>query len=155
MRREYLALVHGDMISGCQVDEPIGRHPHNRRIMSVRRDGKSAVTRIRVLKRYGPVTLVRCKLESGRTHQIRVHAGYIGYPIVGDPVYGGARRIPAGVSEGLRDRVKRFGRQALHAGFLALTHPASGKQMVFDVDPPEDFVDLRDALDKEFDDGRD
>lgn len=150
MRRRYLALLHGDLISGCEVDEPIGRHLYNRRLMAVRSDGKSAVTRFRVIRRFGPVTLVRCTLESGRTHQIRVHASHLGYPIVGDPVYGGAGRVPAGVSDALRERLRGFGRQALHAGSLTLKHPGTGETMEFEADPPEDFAALCEALTREF-----
>jgi 23S rRNA pseudouridine1911/1915/1917 synthase len=149
MKREYLAVLHGDLISGRSVDEPIGRHPRNRRIMVVRSDGKSAVTHIRVLRRFGPLTLVQCSLESGRTHQIRVHTSHIGFPIVGDPVYGGSGRVPAGVSEGLRERIRAFGRQALHAGTLSLDHPETGETLTFTVPPPEDFELLLRALNEE------
>jgi 23S rRNA pseudouridine1911/1915/1917 synthase len=145
MQREYLALLHGDLISGCDVDEPIGRHPRNRRIMAVRSDGKHAVTHIRVQRRFGPLTLARCTLESGRTHQIRVHASHIGHPVVGDPLYGGGR-VPAGVSRALRDRIRNFGRQALHAGSLSLRHPGTGETLGFTAEPPEDFAQLLAAL---------
>lgn len=150
MKREYLALLHGDLISGCSVDEPIGRHSRNRRVMAVRRDGKSAVTRIRVRRRFGPLTLVDCSLESGRTHQIRVHASHIGFPIVGDTHYGGSGRVPRGISEGLRERIRGFGRQALHAASLTLEHPETGEKLTFTADPPEDFAALLMALDDEF-----
>lgn len=150
MRRQYLALLYGDLISGCEVDEPIGRHPKNRRIMTVRTDGKSATTHFRVVRRFGSLTLARCTLESGRTHQIRVHANHLGYPIVGDPSYGGSGRVPAGVSDGLRERIRGFGRQALHAGSLTLKHPDTAETMVFEADPPEDFTALCEALYREF-----
>lgn len=149
MRREYLALLHGDLISGRTIDEPIGRHPRNRRIMTVRRDGKSAVTQVRVLRRFGPMTLVRCTLQSGRTHQIRVHASFAGFPVVGDPVYGGTGKVPAGVTGELRSLVERFRRQALHAESLALKHPATGETLTWSADPPDDFVVLQQALENE------
>lgn len=149
MRREYLALLHGDLISGRTIDEPIGRHPRNRRMMTVRPDGKSAVTQIRVLRRFGPMTLVRCTLQSGRTHQIRVHASCAGFPVVGDPLYGGTGKVPAGVSSALRSLVEGFRRQALHAETLALKHPATGETLSWSVDPPEDFVALQQALESE------
>lgn len=146
MRREYLALVHGDLISGCAIDEPIGRHPRNRRIMTVRSDGRSARTHVRVLTRFGPATLVRCVLESGRTHQIRVHLSHAGYPVVGDRAYGGSGRPPAGVSARLRDLIAGFGRQALHAASLRLAHPATGGTLSFTAEPPADLAALRDSL---------
>lgn len=151
VRREYLALLHGDLISGREVNEPIGRHPRNRLLMAVRADGKSAVTHLRVLRRFGPVTLVRCALESGRTHQIRVHAGHIGFPVVGDPLYGGSGRVPGGVSEALRERVRGFNRQALHAGSLSFRHPAGGETVSWSVAPPADFEALLHALREYFD----
>lgn len=150
MKRDYLALLHGDLISGRSVDEPIGRHPRNRRVMTVRSDGKSAVTHIRVQRRFGPLTLVHCSLESGRTHQIRVHTSHVGFPIVGDPLYGGSGRVPRGVSQALRERIRGFGRQALHAGSLSLKHPETGETQTFAGDPPEDFRLLLQALDDEF-----
>ncbi len=146
MKREYLAILHGDLISGCSVDEPIGRHPRNRRLMAVRSDGRSALTHFRVEKRFGQLTLVRCRLESGRTHQIRVHAGHIGFPIAGDPVYGGSGRVPRGVSESLRERIRGFGRQALHAASLSLQHPETGEALAFSAEPPDDFKLLMQAL---------
>jgi len=149
MSREYLALVHGDMIAGRIVDEPIGRHPRNRRLMAVRADGRSARTQMHVLRRFGSATLVRCILHSGRTHQIRVHASHSGFPVVGDPQYGGAGRVPGGVSDALRERVRGLGRQALHAAFLSLVHPASGERASFSVDPPADFAGLLAALEEE------
>ncbi|HSH40797.1 MAG TPA: 23S rRNA pseudouridine(1911/1915/1917) synthase RluD [Arenicellales bacterium] len=153
MTREYLALLHGDLISGRTVDEPIGRHPRNRRLMAVRADGRSAVTHFRVERRFGPLTLARCRLESGRTHQIRVHASHIGFPIVGDPLYGGTGRVPAGVSEALREQVRAFGRQALHAASLSLNHPETGEVMTFTAPLPEDFSRLLQAVDEELGNG--
>jgi len=149
MRREYLALLHGDLISGRTIDEPIGRHPRNRRIMAVRRDGKNASTHLRVLRRFGPMTLVRCTLQSGRTHQIRVHASFTGFPVVGDPLYGGTGKVPAGVSSELRALVAGLRRQALHAESLALRHPATGERLAWSVAPPEDFAALNRALESE------
>ncbi|MBS1269086.1 MAG: Ribosomal large subunit pseudouridine synthase D [Gammaproteobacteria bacterium] len=150
MQRNYQALLHADLISGRKVDEPIGRHPRNRRIMAVRSDGKQAATHVRVLRRFGPVTLVRCTLESGRTHQIRVHMSFIGFPVVGDPLYGGAGRVPPDVSTALRDRIRNFGRQVLHAESLSLRHPSTREILTFSVGPPDDFAALHQALVREF-----
>ncbi len=153
MKRRYLALLHGDLIAGRVIDEPVGRHPRNRRMMTVRSDGKSAVTRVRVLKRFGPLTLVHCMLETGRTHQIRVHAAHIGFPLVGDPVYGGAGRVPAGVSEALREHIRGFARQALHAESLSLKHPDTGEELSLTAAPPDDLAALLRFVEEEFGDG--
>lgn len=150
MGRSYLALVLGDMISGCSVDEPIGRDPKDRRRMMIRDDGRQALTHIRVIRRFGPITQVCCCLETGRTHQIRVHLRHIGFPIVGDPVYGGKRKIPAGISDALRKQLAQFKRQALHATELSLIHPGTNKPMCWHVDPPADFRYLMDGLAREF-----
>ncbi|MGA8260287.1 MAG: RluA family pseudouridine synthase [Arenicellales bacterium] len=154
MKRRYLALLIGDLISGREVVDPIGRHPRNRRMMTVRTDGREALTRIRVLERFGPVTLVRCDLGTGRTHQIRVHASHIGFPVLGDPVYGGAGHVPAGLSGELRSRIQGFRRQALHAESLTLKHPGTGNTRSFSAEPPEDLAALLDAIETELAHGR-
>ena len=153
MKRRYLALLHGDLIAGRVIDEPVGRHPRNRRMMTVRSDGKSAVTRVRVLKRFGPLTLVQCMLETGRTHQIRAHAAHVGFPLVGDPVYGGAGRVPAGVSEALREHIRGFARQALHAESLSLKHPGTGDEVSLTAAPPDDLAALLHLVEEELGDG--
>jgi 23S rRNA pseudouridine1911/1915/1917 synthase len=127
--REYLAVVHGNVARDGKMDAPIGRHPVQRTRMAVTPRGRHAITRYRVLERYAQATLLRCKLETGRTHQIRVHLSALGHPLVGDPTYG--RRSPI-----------RFPRQALHADRLGLLHPASKEPMEWRVDPPADLQNL-------------
>ena len=149
IEREYLALCTGAMTGGGTVDEPIGRHRTQRTKMAVRSDGREAVTHYRIEKRYRAHTLARVRLETGRTHQIRVHLAHAGYPIVGDPVYGGRRRIPAGASTDLLRALDGFKRQALHAARLTFTHPKSGKRVAFDAPLPADFRQLLGALDRD------
>lgn len=144
--REYLALVNGVMISGTTVDAPIGRHRGDRTRMTVTDSGREAVSHVRVVTRYTAHTLVQVALESGRTHQIRVHLAHLKFPIVGDPTYGGRLRIPAGASERLKETLRGFRRQALHAARLELVHPATGKPMQWTVPVPKDMAALLDAL---------
>jgi 23S rRNA pseudouridine1911/1915/1917 synthase len=140
--REYLAVVNGVMTAGGTVDEPIGRHPVDRKRMAVIDKGKPSVTHYRVVERYKAHTLIRVQLETGRTHQIRVHMAHIRYPIVGDPVYGGRLRIPPDCSEALAAAIRGFKRQALHAARLALIHPESGERMEWITEVPEDMQTL-------------
>jgi len=142
IERHYIALCTGVMTAGGTVDEPIGRHRSHRTRMAVRGDGRPAVTHYRVMKRFRSHTLVRAELETGRTHQIRVHFAHIGYPLVGDPDYGGRRRLPAGASPELVAALAGFRRQALHAARLKLEHPVSGKEMEWEVPIPADFAGL-------------
>ncbi len=135
--REYLALARGDLAQAMTIDAPIGRHPTQRTTMAVVAKGKPARTHVEIIERFGTATLVRCRLETGRTHQIRVHLAAIGHPLVGDPAYGG-RRSPAGVPA--------FARQALHATRLALVHPATGRSMRFDAPAPADLAALIESL---------
>ncbi|HKD55783.1 MAG TPA: 23S rRNA pseudouridine(1911/1915/1917) synthase RluD [Steroidobacteraceae bacterium] len=144
--REYLAIVTGVMTGGGSVDEPIGRHRTQRTRMAVRADGRAAVTHYRVVRRFRAHTLVRVTLETGRTHQIRVHLAHIGFPLVGDPLYGGRRRIPAGVSPELRTALQSFPRQALHASRLKLAHPVSARELEWEAPLPADLQDLIAAL---------
>jgi len=137
VKRYYQALVRGNLETGGTVDEPIGRHPTQRTRMAVLKTGKPARTHYRIVERFVDCTLVECALETGRTHQIRVHMTAIGHPLVGDPVYGGgASRVPAG---------PEFHRQALHARRLGLVHPASGKPMLWRSSLPDDMADLIDT----------
>jgi 23S rRNA pseudouridine1911/1915/1917 synthase len=146
IRRGYIALCTGVMTGGGRVDQPIGRHRTLRTRMAVRADGRAAVTHYRILRRFTSHTLVSVELETGRTHQIRVHLAHLGYPLVGDPVYGGRRRLPPGASAALRAELGRFKRQALHAARLELTHPVSGEALAFEAPLPEDLTALLAAL---------
>jgi 23S rRNA pseudouridine1911/1915/1917 synthase len=134
--REYLAVARGDVARPAIIDAPIGRHPTHRTTMAVVAKGKAARTHVSVVERFGAATLLRCTLETGRTHQIRVHLAAIGHPLIGDPAYGSRRA--AGVPQ--------FARQALHAARLGLVHPQSGKRMTWDAPSPADLVGLIDAL---------
>lgn len=146
IEREYLAVCTGAMTAGGTVDRPIGRHRTQRTRMAVRADGRPAVSRYRIVERFRAHTLLRVELETGRTHQIRVHLAHIGYPIVGDPVYAGRRRIPAGCTPELVAALQAFPRQALHAARLKLTHPVSGRRLEWRSPPPEDMQRLIEAL---------
>jgi 23S rRNA pseudouridine1911/1915/1917 synthase len=149
VQREYLALCTGAMTGGGTIDQPIGRHRTQRIKMAVRSDGRAAVTHYRIEKRFRAHTLARVRLETGRTHQIRVHLAHVGYPIVGDPVYGGRRRIPAGATPELLAALAAFQRQALHAARLEFVHPKSGKSVSFDAPLPADFRTLLAALERD------
>jgi len=149
IEREYLAVCTGAMTGGGSVDEPIGRHRTQRTKMTVRSDGRAAVTHYRIEKRFRAHTLARVRLETGRTHQIRVHLAHIGYPIVGDPVYGGRRRLPAGASAALKAALEGFHRQALHAARLSFEHPKSGKPVAYEAPLPADLAGLLDALERD------
>ena len=140
--REYLALVKGWMTAGGTVDEPIGRHPVDRKRNAVRRDGKEAVTHYRLEQRFKRHTLIRVKLETGRTHQIRVHMSHINYPLVGDQVYGGRFQMPANVSPELGEALRNFKRQALHATKLGLDHPETGEYCEWEIPMPADMQHL-------------
>jgi 23S rRNA pseudouridine1911/1915/1917 synthase len=142
IERHYIALCTGVMTGGGTIDEPIGRHRSQRTKMAVRSDGRPSVTHYRLMKRFRAHTLVHVQLESGRTHQIRVHLAHIGYPVVGDPVYGGRRRIPAGASPELVAALEDFKRQALHAARLKLAHPTTGKEMEWEAPLPADMAHL-------------
>ncbi len=149
IEREYLALCTGLMTGGGTVDEPIGRHRTQRIKMAVRRDGRAAVTHDRIEKKYRAHTLARVRLETGRTHQIRVHLAHVGYPIVGDPVYGGRRRLPAGATPALKAALEGFRRQALHAERLSFTHPRSGEPVSYHAPLPADLRELLGELERD------
>jgi len=140
--RQYLAVCNGVLTGGGRIDVAIGRHPVDRTRMAVRDTGKSAVTHYTVIERFRAHTFVKVILETGRTHQIRVHFAYRRHPLVGDPVYGGRLALPAGASEALREALRGFRRQALHAARLELGHPVSGDALEFEVPPPADFEGL-------------
>ncbi len=142
IHREYLALVKGWMTAGGTVDEPIGRHPVDRKRNAVRRDGKEAITHYRLEQRFKRHTLIRVKLETGRTHQIRVHMAHIHYPLVGDQVYGGRFQMPADCSPALAEALRSFKRQALHAAKLGLDHPETGEYYEWEQPMPEDMQHL-------------
>ncbi|MGI9210891.1 MAG: 23S rRNA pseudouridine(1911/1915/1917) synthase RluD [Methylococcaceae bacterium] len=146
VHREYLALVHGAMTGGGTIDEPLGRHHTDRKRFAVRRDGKPAVTHYRLETRFADHTLLRVKLETGRTHQIRVHLSHIHYPLVGDPVYGGRLRLPKGASEALTSMLHGFRRQALHAESLGFVHPVTGTEVAWQSPIPADFAQLLSVL---------
>ena len=146
VKREYLALLMGWPVSGGTLNEPIGRHPTDRKRFAVRPDGKTAITHFRIEERFRHHTLARVKLETGRTHQIRVHLDHAGYPLVGDPVYGGRSRLPAKANPELLLALKAFRRQALHAAVLGLSHPMSGEDLEWQAPIPPDFESLLDQL---------
>lgn len=138
--RIYEAIVNGVVTSGGTIDAPINRHGVQRQKMAVVADGKKAVTHYRVLERFRAYTHVRVQLETGRTHQIRVHMAHINFPLLGDPVYGGRFRIPPATNPTLIQSLKEFPRQALHARFLELDHPVTGKRMRWESELPDDIV---------------
>jgi 23S rRNA pseudouridine1911/1915/1917 synthase len=146
VKREYLAVVNSVLTAGGTIIAPIGRHPVDRKRMAVVDRGKEAITHYRVEERYRAHTLVRVSLETGRTHQIRVHMAHRHTPIVGDPVYGGRLRLPAGASDSLKSLLSTFRRQALHATRLELQHPTRGEPVSWEVGMPADMAELIAAL---------
>ena len=142
IHREYQAIVTGIMTAGGMVDQPIGRHTRKRTKMAVVDNGKPAITHYRVLKKYRAHTHIRVKLETGRTHQIRVHMAYIKHPIVGDPLYSGRAKLPKGIGPQLRHELEGFPRQALHACAISLLHPGTGKTEQYEICLPEDMQNL-------------
>ena len=148
IEREYSAIVYGHMIAGGVVDEPIGRDPKDRVKQAVSMSGKAAVTHFRVIDRFKSHTHVKAILETGRTHQIRVHLSHVGHSLVGDPVYGGRVRFPKKADEKLKEALINFTRQALHSKKLTLMHPVSGEQMSWKAPIPDDMQRLLDVLKK-------
>jgi 23S rRNA pseudouridine1911/1915/1917 synthase len=142
IRRHYLAVVNGIPVAGGTVNAPIGRHPSLRTRMAVTPNGKPAVTHYRVKERYSAHSLLDVRLETGRTHQIRVHLAYARYPILGDPVYGERLRLPPKASDALIRCLRGFRRQALHAAHLSLCHPASGAELGWQAPVPSDMGEL-------------
>ena len=146
VKREYLALVNGRLIAGGTVNAPIGRSAGDRRRMTVTPGGKPAITHYRVEERFRSHTLLRVSLETGRTHQIRVHLAHIRHPIVGDPVYGGRAYNPKGASKELLEALRGFQRQALHATRLGLVHPTTGERLEWERPMPEDMLHLVEVM---------
>jgi 23S rRNA pseudouridine1911/1915/1917 synthase len=146
VHREYEAVCVGVMTSGGTVDAPIDRHPVDRLRQAVRGDGREAVTHYRVIERFRAHTHVRVQLETGRTHQIRVHLTHVGYPLVGDALYGKRLVLPKAATPRLADVVRRFRRQALHAAKLAFEHPVTHEPLEVVAPVPADFAELVDAL---------
>ena len=144
--RNYLAVCSGVLTGGGTIREPIARHPVDRKRMSIQQDGKPAVTHYTVIERFRAFTYIRVKLETGRTHQIRVHFAHRRHALVGDPVYGGRLALPAGASEELIAVLRRFRRQALHAARLAFVHPVTGEPMELEAPPPTDFHRLIEVM---------
>lgn len=146
VRREYRALVNGRLTAGGTVDEPIGRHPKHRLRMAVNPKGKDAVTHFRVLERFRQHSLLKVNLETGRTHQIRVHLSYIRHPIVGDALYGGRPTLPPKSTDVLIQAIRGFNRQALHACRLGFRHPVTGEDVSWEAEMPEDMLALISCL---------
>ena len=144
--RHYLAVCTGVLTGGGTIDEPLARHPVDRKRMSVQRDGKPAVTHYTVLERFRAFTYIKVRLETGRTHQIRVHFAHRRHALVGDPVYGGRLALPAGASDDLVTVLRTFKRQALHAARLSFDHPLTSEPVDLSIDPPADFLHLLDVM---------
>ena len=151
IHREYQAICVGVMTAGGKVDAPIDRHPVDRLRMTVRASGREAITHYRVIERFRRHTWVRVTLETGRTHQIRLHLSHVGYPLVGDPVYGRRLAIPRGATAALAEALRGFRRQALHAAKLSFPHPRDGRTVEVESTPPPDFRALIAALKRDRD----
>ena len=146
VHRQYLAVVAGPMVSGGTADFAIDRHPRDRIRMAVREDGRDAVTHYRLRERYRAHTALECRLETGRTHQIRVHMQHIKHPIIGDSLYGGALKLPKGATEDLVGALRGFKRQALHAEVLEFAHPITGQAIRAEAPMPDDMQALMKVL---------
>ena len=144
--RRYDAICQGVLTGGGRIDAPISRHPVDRKRMAVQEDGKPAVTHYKVVERFAAHTWIKVTLETGRTHQIRVHFAWRRHPLVGDPVYGGRLSLPAGASESLVQALRSFRRQALAATHLEFDHPATGERLCVAAEPPADFMALVSVL---------
>ena len=146
VNRHYLAVVVGEPLSGSTINEPIGRHPKQRTKQAVTDTGKEAITNFKVQEKLGGYSLLNVSLETGRTHQIRVHLAYINFPILGDSIYGGRRKFAAGTSETAKKEILKFPRQALHAEKLEFIHPTSGKKVNYSSKIPKDLEELIEFL---------
>ncbi|MBZ4038496.1 23S rRNA pseudouridine(1911/1915/1917) synthase RluD [Novilysobacter selenitireducens] len=142
VHRQYLAVVVGALVSGGTANLPIDRHPRDRIRMAVREDGRDAVTHYRLRERFRAHTLLECRLETGRTHQIRVHMQHLKHPIIGDPLYGGPLKLPKGATPELVDTLRGFKRQALHAETLEFAHPVGGEPVRCSAPMPADMQAL-------------
>jgi 23S rRNA pseudouridine1911/1915/1917 synthase len=142
VHRQYLAVVLGALVSGGTVNAAIDRHPRDRLRQAVREDGREAITHYRLRERFRAHTLLECRLETGRTHQIRVHMAHIKHPIVGDPLYGGPLKLPKGATTELVESLRGFKRQALHAETLEFAHPVSGEPIRCSAPMPADMQAL-------------
>lgn len=140
--REYDAVTNRVMVSGSSIDAPIGRHPTKRTSMAVTPDGKNAITHYRVVEKFLDHSHIKVRLETGRTHQIRVHMSHLKFPLIGDPLYGGRYRTPTQITPSLKEQLSGFRRQALHASLLGLTHPATGEYIEWQAPLPEDMHQL-------------
>ncbi len=146
VKRQYQALVYGALVAGGTVEAAIGRHPRDRKKMAVRSDGKTAITHYRIAEKYRNTTLLDVSLETGRTHQIRVHLSYKNLPLLGDPVYGKRLHLPPDASESLKQSMRTFRRQALHAKVLGFVHPVSQSAVSWQAELPVDMDSLCQAL---------
>ena len=146
VHRQYLAVVVGALVSGGTANAPIDRHPRDRLKMTVREDGRDAITHYRLRERFRAHTALECRLETGRTHQIRVHMAHLRHPIVGDPLYGGPLKLPKGATEALAAELRGFKRQALHAETLEFAHPVSGEPVRATAPVPADLKRLMDVM---------
>ncbi len=150
VKREYIAITRGVVTAGRTIETGIGRHAQNRKKMSVQSGGRPAITHFQVARKFAHHSLVRVQLETGRTHQIRVHMAHIKYPLLGDSLYGGRQRVPAGVDAALAEAIQGFTRQALHAERLSFEHPRSRELVSFEAALPDDLASLLEAL-KQYD----
>jgi 23S rRNA pseudouridine1911/1915/1917 synthase len=146
VHRQYLAVVVGALVSGGTANAPIDRHPRDRIRMAVRDDGREAITHYRLRERFRAHTALECRLETGRTHQIRVHMAHLKHPIVGDPLYGGPLKLPRGATPELVEALRNFKRQALHAETLEFMHPITGEPIRCTAPVPADLRKLMDAM---------
>ncbi|AXQ97347.1 23S rRNA pseudouridine(1911/1915/1917) synthase RluD [Pseudoalteromonas piscicida] len=144
--REYEAICNGTMTAGGMIEKPIGRHATKRTHMAVHEMGKPAITHYRVAEKFRAHTRLRLRLETGRTHQIRVHMAYLNHPLIGDQLYGGRPRPPRNATQGLTEQLREFKRQALHAIKLSIAHPITGEMMTWEAPVPEDMIKLVAAL---------
>ncbi len=146
VKREYIAVAQGVITAGRSIEQPIARHPVDRKRMAVREDGKDAITHFTVREKYRAHSLIEVRLETGRTHQIRVHMAWLRHALLGDPVYGGRLALPKGISAPLEQVIRSFRRQALHARRLSFVHPSSAELVTFDAEIPADMTQLIEAL---------
>ena len=149
VKREYIAICARRVVTaGRCIETGMGRHPQNRKKMAVVSGGKNAITHFQVARKFAHHSLLKLQLETGRTHQIRVHMAHIKYPLLGDPLYGGRGRVPAAVDTALITAIQAFPRQALHAERLSFEHPRSGEILSFEAPPAADFTELLQMLER-------